>query len=186
MLQIDCPDLASSRHTMFPHLSIEEWRREIEINLEVLNQAVARIPADRMRFHVCWGNYDGPHTHDVGLEAFVDLLLRAKPAGLSLEACNPRHGHEWQVWEDVRLPEGKYLIPGVIDSTNNYVEHPELVAQRLKNYARVVGAEAVVGGSDCGFSTRATNRLVAPTVTWAKLRSLAEGAALASRELGLR
>jgi 5-methyltetrahydropteroyltriglutamate--homocysteine methyltransferase len=182
-LQIDCPDLAMSRHVMFPELDLAGFRREIEINLAALNHAVAGIPPERMRIHVCWGNYDGPHTYDVGLEEIVDLLLRARPAGISLEASNPRHAHEWEVWKDTKLPSGKYLVPGVVDSTNNYVEHPRVVAQRLVGYANVVGSDALMGGSDCGFSTRATTRLVAPSVTWAKLRSLAEGAELASKQL---
>jgi 5-methyltetrahydropteroyltriglutamate--homocysteine methyltransferase len=139
-----------------------------------------------MRMHVCWGNYEGPHDHDVELKDIVDLVLRAKPAGISLEACNPRHGHEWTVWERVTLPDGKYLVPGVIDSTNNYVEHPELVAQRILNYARLVGPDRVIAGSDCGFGTVASMATVAPSVTWSKFRSMREGADLASRQLGLR
>src|SRR4029077_3458532 len=116
--------------------------------------------------HVCWGNYEGPHDYDVELKDIIDIVLRAKPAGIVLESCNPRHGHEWKLWERVPLPEGKYLVPGVIDSTNNYVEHPELVAQRLLNYAAVVGPDRVIGGSDCGFGTVATMATVAPSVTW--------------------
>jgi 5-methyltetrahydropteroyltriglutamate--homocysteine methyltransferase len=182
-LQIDCPDLAMSRHVMFPDLTFAQFRHEIELNIEALNHAVARIPPEQMRMHVCWGNYDGPHTYDVPLEEIVDVVLRARPAGLSIEACNPRHQHEWQVWEDVKLPDGKYLIPGVVDTTNNFVEHPKVVMQRLLNYARVVGPDVLMAGSDCGFSTRATARIIAPSVSWAKLRSLSEGAQLASRAL---
>ena len=182
-LQVDCPDLAMSRHSRFSNLTLEEFRREAELSVEALNQAVARIPADRLRLHVCWGNYEGPHDHDVPLQDVVDIVLRAKPAGISIEACNPRHGHEWRVWEDVRLPDDRYLVPGVIDSTNNYVEHPELVAQRLLNYARIVGADRVVGGSDCGFGTFAHMATVAPSITWSKLRSLVDGARLATAEL---
>jgi 5-methyltetrahydropteroyltriglutamate--homocysteine methyltransferase len=180
VLQLDCPDLAMSRHSVFAHLSVEEFRREAALAVEALNTAVARIPADRMRLHVCWGNYEGPHDYDVELRDVIDVVLQAKPAGIGLEASNPRHGHEWRVFEDVRLPDDRYLIPGVVDSTNNYVEHPELVAQRLANYARVVGADRVVGGSDCGFGTVATMAMVAPSITWAKLRSLVEGARMAS------
>lgn len=182
-LQVDCPDLAMSRHSVFADLSVEEFRREAALNVEVLNQALTNIPADRLRMHICWGNYEGPHNHDVELKDIIDIVLSAKPAGIALEASNPRHGHEWQVFEDVQLPDGKYLIPGVVDSTNNYVEHPQLVAQRLMNYARVVGTDRVMGGSDCGFGTVATMAMVAPSVVWSKLESLAEGARLASRQL---
>ncbi len=183
VLQIDCPDLAMSRHSVFADRTLDDFRREAELSVEALNHAVAKIPADRMRMHVCWGNYEGPHDYDVPLRDVVDVILRAKPAGIAIEAANPRHGHEWRVWEEVRLPEDRYLIPGVIDSTNNYVEHPELVAQRLLNYCRVVGPDRVVGGSDCGFGTFAGRHTVVPTVTWAKLRSLVQGAELAAREL---
>jgi 5-methyltetrahydropteroyltriglutamate--homocysteine methyltransferase len=183
MLQVDCPDLAMSRHSVFADLTVEEFRREAALSVDALNHAVARIPAERMRLHLCWGNYEGPHDHDVALRDIVDVVLRAKPAGISIESCNPRHGHEWQVWEHVPLPDDRYLVPGVIDSTNNYVEHPELVAQRLLNFARVVGPERVVGGSDCGFGTFATMATVVPTVTWSKLRSLVDGARLASETL---
>jgi 5-methyltetrahydropteroyltriglutamate--homocysteine methyltransferase len=185
LLQLDCPDLAMSRHSVFADLTLEEFRAQATLNVEALNHAVRNIPADRMRMHVCWGNYEGPHDYDVELKDIVDIVLRAKPAGIVLESCNPRHGHEWVVWEQVALPEGKYLVPGVIDSTNNYVEHPELVAQRLMNYARIVGPERVIGGSDCGFGTVATMAVVAPSVTWSKFRSLSDGAAIASRQLRL-
>ena len=179
-LQVDCPDLAMSRHSVFSDLSVEEFRREAALNVEVLNHALARIPAEKVRMHVCWGNYEGPHNHDIELKDIIDIVYSAKPAGISLEASNPRHGHEWQVFQDNKLPDGKYLIPGVVDSTNNYVEHPQLVAQRLLNYARVVGPERVVGGSDCGFGTVATMAMVAPSIVWSKLSSLAEGAEIAS------
>jgi 5-methyltetrahydropteroyltriglutamate--homocysteine methyltransferase len=179
-LQLDCPDLAMSRHSVFADLTLDEFRREAALSVEALNHAVAGIPAERMRLHVCWGNYEGPHDHDVALRDIVDVVLRAKPAGISIEGCNPRHGHEWRVWEDVPLPDGRYLVPGVIDSTNNYVEHPELVAQRLLSYARIVGPDRVVGGSDCGFGTFATTATVVPSITWAKLRSLVDGARLAT------
>jgi 5-methyltetrahydropteroyltriglutamate--homocysteine methyltransferase len=182
-LQLDCPDLAMSKHSVFAGLTVEEFRREAALSVEVLNHAVERIPAERMRLHVCWGNYEGPHDHDVELRDIVDVVLRAKPAGISIEGCNPRHGHEWRVWEDVPLPDGRYLVPGVVDSTNNYVEHPELVAQRLLNYARIVGPDRVIGGSDCGFGTFATTATVVPSVAWSKLRSLVDGARLASEAL---
>ena len=183
LLQVDCPDLAMSRHSVFADLSLAEFRREASLNVEVLNHALSRIPAERLRMHICWGNYEGPHNHDVELKDIIDIVLGAKPAGISLEASNPRHGHEWRVFEDVRLPDGRYLVPGVVDSTNNYVEHPGLVAQRLLNYARLVGPSSVVGGSDCGFGTVATMAMVAPSIVWAKLASLAEGARLASKEM---
>jgi 5-methyltetrahydropteroyltriglutamate--homocysteine methyltransferase len=184
LLQLDCPDLALSRHSVFLELSDAEFLREIEVNVAALNHAVRNIAPEAMRFHVCWGNYEGPHDHDVPLRTILPTLLRARPAGMSLESSNPRHGHEWQIWEDVPLPEGKYLIPGVIDSTNNYVEHPELVAQRLLNYMELVGPDAVIAGTDCGFGTNARMEMVAPSIAWSKLRSLVEGAEIASREAG--
>ena len=183
-LQLDCPDLAAGRHTLFSSMTLEEFRREAALNVEALNHAVQDIPAERLRLHVCWGNYDGPHDHDVPLRDIVDVVLRAKPAGISLEAANPRHGHEWRVWDDVPLPDGRYLIPGVVESTNNFVEHAELVAERLLRYARVVGSERVVAGSDCGFATVAGMGAVVPSVAWSKLASLVEGARIASVELG--
>jgi 5-methyltetrahydropteroyltriglutamate--homocysteine methyltransferase len=179
-LQLDCPDLAMSRHSRFADLSLEEFRREAARSVEALNHALAGVPAERSRLHLCWGNYEGPHTLDVGLADIIDVVLQAKPAGISVEAANPRHGHEWQVFEDVRLPDERYMIPGVIDSTTNFVEHPELVAQRLTNYTRLVGRERVVAGTDCGFGTFAGMATVVPTITWAKLRALSEGARLAS------
>ena len=179
-LQLDCPDLAMSRNTRFADLSLDEFRREVARNVEALNHVLANVPAERSRLHLCWGNYEGPHTLDVGLGQIIDLVLRAKPAGISVEAANPRHGHEWKVFEDVRLPDDRYVIPGVIDSTTNFVEHPELVAQRLTNYARLVGPDRVVGSTDCGFGTFAGVGAVVPTITWAKLRALTEGARLAS------
>src|SRR5262249_10975153 len=154
------------------------------LSVEALNAAVRDIQPERMRMHVCWGNYDGPHTHDVELKDVIDVVLTARPNGLLLESSNPRHGHEWRRWGDVRRPDGKYLVPGVVDSTNNYVEHRELVAQRLRNFARLVGPERVMGGSDCGFGTVARLSMVAPSIVWSKLRSLVEGAELASREFG--
>jgi 5-methyltetrahydropteroyltriglutamate--homocysteine methyltransferase len=180
-LQLDCPDLAMGRHARFGDLTDEAFRREAMLAVEALNEATRSIPPERMRIHLCWGNYEGPHHRDIGLAGIIDIALRARPAGISLEACNPRHGHEWAVFEDVRLPDGKYLIPGVIDSTTNYVEHPELVAQRIATYVRLVGAERVVAGTDCGFGTAVSRDWqVVPSVVWAKLASLVEGARLAS------
>ena len=178
-LQLDCPDLAMARHIIFADRSLEEFRREVTLNVEALNEAVRNIDPQRMRVHVCWGNYEGPHTRDVGLGDIVDIILRARPSGISLESCNPRHAHEWSVWEQTTLPEGKYLIPGVVDSTTNFVEHPGLVAQRLERFASLVGAERVVAGTDCGFGTFVGLAQVVPTIVWAKLRSLVEGAELA-------
>ncbi|MBV8713818.1 MAG: cobalamin-independent methionine synthase II family protein [Chloroflexi bacterium] len=172
-LQVDCPDLAMVGNR---YGSLEEFRRIMNINMDALNHALSGLPADRVRIHICWGNYEGPHNHDVELKDIIDIILRANAAGLSLEACNPRHAHEWQVFEDTPLPDDKYVIPGVIDSTNNFVEHPDLIAQRLLNYANVVGADRVMGGSDCGFGTFAGVSNVAPSVVWAKFQSMAEGA----------
>jgi 5-methyltetrahydropteroyltriglutamate--homocysteine methyltransferase len=183
LLQLDCPDLAMSRHSRFAELTLDEFRREVARNVEALNHAVQDIPAERMRLHLCWGNYEGPHTHDVPLQDIVDLVLEARPAGISLEASNPRHGHEWQVFQAVALPDDRYLIPGVIDTTTNFVEHPDLVAQRLLRYAEVVGRERVVAGTDCGFGTFAGMATVVPSIVWAKLAAQAEGARRASAQL---
>jgi 5-methyltetrahydropteroyltriglutamate--homocysteine methyltransferase len=180
-LQIDCPDLAMGRHVTFGRLSDEEFRREAILAVEALNEATRRIPVERMRVHLCWGNYEGPHHHDIDLHKIIDIVLRVRPAGLAIEACNPRHAHEWAVFERVSLPDGKYLIPGVIDSTTNYIEHPELISQRLRNYVRLVGPERVIAGADCGFGTSVVRQWrVVPSVTWAKLASMVEGARLAS------
>lgn len=183
LLQVDCPDLAMSRGNRFADLTLEEFRREVHRNVEAVNHALAGIASDRVRLHLCWGNYEGPHTHDVELRDIVDLVLESTPAGISLEAANPRHGHEWQVFREVKLPAGRYLIPGVIDTTTNFVEHPDLVAERLRNYASVVGRERVVAGTDCGFGTFAGMQSVVPSIVWAKLRSLAEGARRATQTL---
>jgi len=183
VLQIDCPDLAMGRHIEFPDLSLEEWRRIAMQNVEVLNDATRDIPPEDMRIHLCWGNYEGPHDHDVPLADILDIVFAARPAGISFEAANPRHEHEWQVFEDVALPEGKVLIPGVIDSTTNYVEHPELVARRILDFANVAGRENVIAGTDCGFATMASFTPVDARVTYAKLRAMAQGAELASGEL---
>jgi 5-methyltetrahydropteroyltriglutamate--homocysteine methyltransferase len=180
LLQIDCPDLGSGRNNQFQHLTLEEFRRAAAVHVEALNSAVAGLPADRMRIHVCWGNYEGPHHKDVPLRDIVDILLAARPAGLSVEGANPRHAHEWNVFETVKLPDGKVLIPGVIDSTTNFIEHPELVAQRILRYASVVGRERVIAGVDCGFATFASRPTVEPEIAWAKLGALVEGARLAS------
>jgi 5-methyltetrahydropteroyltriglutamate--homocysteine methyltransferase len=181
VLQLDCPDLAASRHSYGE--SLEEFRRRAALHIEALNAATRDIPPEAMRLHLCWGNYEGPHNHDVALRDIIDLAVNARPAALSFEAANPRHAHEWTVFEDVELPAGKVLIPGVLDSTTNYVEHPEFVAERLVRYAELVGRENVIAGSDCGFATFATMLRVHPTVTWAKLRAMAGGARIASERL---
>jgi 5-methyltetrahydropteroyltriglutamate--homocysteine methyltransferase len=182
VLQVDCPDLAMTRQMMMDE-SLEEFRDRARVNVEALNRATADIPPEDMRLHLCWGNYEGPHHHDVALRDIIDIVFEARPAAISFEAANPRHEHEWNVFEDVKLPEGKVLIPGVLDSTTNYIEHPELIAQRLVRYGRLVGPENVMAGSDCGFATFASFLTVEPGITWAKLRAMAEGAELASKQL---
>jgi 5-methyltetrahydropteroyltriglutamate--homocysteine methyltransferase len=182
VLQIDCPDLAMGRHIQYANLSLEAFRRKAQLHIEALNHALANIPPEQLRMHLCWGNYEGPHHCDVPLADIIDLVFRARPSAISLEAANPRHGHEWVVFERVRLPEGKMLIPGVIESKTNFIEHPELVAQRIGRYAKLVGRENVIAGSDCGYGTWVGQAAVDPDVVWAKLRSLAEGARLATRE----
>jgi len=186
VLQLDCPDLAMGRHIQFGSASLEDFRRNASMNVEALNYAVADIPPEQLRIHLCWGNYEGPHHRDVELRDIIDIVLSARPSAISLEACNPRHAHEWQVFEDVKLPDGKLLIPGVIDSTNNYIEHPDLIALRIVQYARVVGRENVLAGSDCGFGTFVGQATVDPGITWAKFRAMAEGARLASEKLWSR
>ena len=184
LLQLDCPDLAGGRHSRSASLSNEEFLKIVEMHLEVLNYAVSEISPDRMRLHLCWGNYEGPHHLDIPLKEIIGLVLAARPGAVSFEGANPRHEHEWAVFKDVKLPDGKIIIPGVLDSTTNYIEHPELVAQRIVRYAGVVGRENVIAGSDCGFSTFArTKPTIDPDITWAKLQAMAEGAEIASKEL---
>lgn len=183
LLQVDCPDLAMGRHSRFRNLSDDEFLKTAEIQVEALNHALANVPADRVRLHICWGNYEGPHTHDIPLVKVLPLLFKAKPMALLIEGANPRHEHEWEVWSTHKLPADKVLVPGVLDSSCNFVEHPELVAQRLLRYAEGVGRERVIAGTDCGFGTFAGFGPVHPSICWLKMRSLAEGAALASRKL---
>ena len=183
ILQVDCPDLAMTRVSQFSHLSVDKFKRIVELHVEVINYALQDIDPEQMRLHVCWGNTEGPHHHDVPLREVAELILRARPLGLSVEGANPRHGHEWKVWEDIRLPEGKVLIPGVLDTTTNFIEHPELIAQRILNYARIVGRQNVMAGSDCGFGTSAWGRKVETNIAWAKLAAMVEGARLATGEL---
>jgi 5-methyltetrahydropteroyltriglutamate--homocysteine methyltransferase len=183
ILQLDCPDLALGRHTQFAHLALEEFRKVCEMHVEVLNYAVADIAPDRMRMHICWASTGGPHHRDVPLRDIVDIVVKGRPGALLVSGANPRHEHEWKVWKDVRLPNGKILIPGVIDSTTNFIEHPELVAERIVRYAGVVGRENVIAGVDCGFGTFAGRVQVDTNIVWHKLRALVEGACLASDEL---
>jgi len=183
VLQVDCPDLAMGRHIQFADLSVEEFRKMARLHLEALDYALARVPPEQARIHLCWGNYEGPHHYDVPLADIIDLVFAARPAAVSFEAANPRHAHEWRVFESVKVPGGKVIVPGVIDSTTNFIEHPVLIADRITRYARLVGRENVIAGSDCGFGTWVGQAAVDPDIVWAKLGSLAEGARLASREL---
>ncbi|MGE4431863.1 MAG: cobalamin-independent methionine synthase II family protein [Sphingobium sp.] len=182
-LQLDCPDLAMSRHTGYQDQSEEEFLRTAAANVEALNAATANIPADRMRMHICWGNYEGPHDHDIPLERVIDIVLRAKPATVLFEAANPRHEHEWKVWRDAKLPDTKILAPGLIDTCSNYVEHPELIAQRIERFAGIVGKDRVIASTDCGFGTFAGYGKIDPAVTWKKLSALREGADIAEARL---
>ena len=184
ILQLDCPDLGMGRHLAFADLSTGDFVKIAEANVEALNHALRDIPPDRMRMHLCWGNYEGPHHRDIPLKEIIGVVLKARPQAISFEGANPRHEHEWTVFQDVRLPEGKVIIPGVLDSTTNFIEHPGLVAQRLIRYAELVGKENVIAGSDCGFGTFArSNYQVEPEIVWAKLQAMAEGAKFASQAL---
>lgn len=183
ILQLDCPDLAMARHTGFQELTEAEFLRRAAHHVDVLNAAVANIPAQKMRLHVCWGNYEGPHDFDIEVGKVLPIVFKAKPAAISFEAANPRHEHEWAVWKGARIPQDKVLIPGVLDTRTNYVEHPELVAQRLCTYADIVGRERVIAGTDCGFGTFAGYGKVDPGVAIKKLRAMVEGARIASQRL---
>ena len=182
VLQIDCPDLGMGRHIQYANLNLAEWRIKAQLHVEALNHAVANIPPERLRMHLCWGNYEGPHHCDVALADVIDIVFRARPSAIAIEASNPRHAHEWTLFEKVKLPDGKMLIPGVIESKSNFIEHPELVAQRIGRYAKLVGRENVMAGSDCGFGTWVGQAAVDPDVVWAKMAAMAEGARIASRE----
>jgi 5-methyltetrahydropteroyltriglutamate--homocysteine methyltransferase len=186
VLQIDCPDLAMGRHIQYANLSVDEFRKRARLHVEALNHALANIPPEQLRMHLCWGNYEGPHHCDVPLERIIDIVFLARPAGISFEAANPRHAHEWKVFETVKLPEGKVLIPGVLESKTNFIEHPELVAQRIGRYAKRVGRENVIAGSDCGYGTWVGQAAVDPDVVWAKMAAMAEGARIATREFWKR
>ncbi|HEX9835591.1 MAG TPA: cobalamin-independent methionine synthase II family protein [Alphaproteobacteria bacterium] len=183
VLQLDCPDLASGWNSQFTELTVAEFRKIVALHLEVLDAATRDIPPEQIRLHLCWGNYAGPHTCDIPLKDIIDLVLKSRPAAISFEGANPRHEHEWRLFEEMRLPDGKLLMPGVLDSTCNFVEHPELVAERICRYAAVAGRENVIAGTDCGFATFVGRDGVHPTVVWAKLAAMAEGARLASMRL---
>jgi 5-methyltetrahydropteroyltriglutamate--homocysteine methyltransferase len=183
ILQIDAPDLAMGRHTLYRDRTLEEFESLAARHIEVLNHALRNVPAERVRMHVCWGNYEGPHHHDVPMARLLPIVLRAKPRGLLFEAANPRHAHEWAVFKGARIPEDKVLIPGCLSTTTNYIEHPELVAERLERFAHIVGRDRVMAGTDCGFGTFAGFGPVEPDIAYLKLRSLVEGAQIASRRL---
>jgi 5-methyltetrahydropteroyltriglutamate--homocysteine methyltransferase len=182
ILQVDCPDLAMGRHIQYADLSLAEFRKRAAMHVQALNHALANIPSEQCRMHVCWGNYEGPHHHDVAFADIIDIVLAARPSAVSFEAANPRHAHEWTLFERIKLPDGKVLIPGVIESKSNFIEHPELVAQRLARFAKLVGRENVIAGSDCGYGTWVGQSAVDRDVVWAKLAAMAEGARLASRQ----
>ncbi len=182
-LQLDCPDLAMSRHTGFQDLSEEAFLKVAQANVEALNAATANIPPEKMRMHICWGNYEGPHDHDIPLEKVIGSILKARPATILFEAANPRHEHEWKVWADAKIPDHKLLAPGMIDTCSNYVEHPELIAQRIERFAHIVGPDRVIASTDCGFGTFAGYGKIDPGVTWKKLRALRAGADIAASRL---
>jgi 5-methyltetrahydropteroyltriglutamate--homocysteine methyltransferase len=183
ILQIDAPDLAMGRHTMYRDRTLDEFDTLAARHIEILNHALRNVPADRVRMHVCWGNYEGPHHHDVPMERLLPIVLKAKPQGLLFEAANPRHAHEWTVFRNARIPDDKILIPGVLSTTTNYVEHPQLVAERIERFAHIVGRDRVIAGTDCGFGTFAGFGPVEPDIAYMKLQSLVEGARTASRRL---
>jgi 5-methyltetrahydropteroyltriglutamate--homocysteine methyltransferase len=183
VLQLDCPDLAMAHHTSFQDLSESAFLKRAAFHVEVLNHALRNVPADRARIHICWGNYEGPHDHDIDFRKVAPILVKAKPMALVVEAANPRHAHEWTVWQDTKLPDDKILIPGVLDTSTNYVEHPELVAERLCRFADIVGRERVIAGSDCGFGTFAGYGKLDPDISFKKLKAMADGAAVATKRL---
>jgi len=183
VLQLDCPDLAMAHHTSFQDLSESDFLKRAAFHVEVLNHALRNVPADRARIHICWGNYEGPHDHDIDFAKVAPILVKAKPMALVVEAANPRHAHEWAVWRETPLPDDKILIPGVLDTSTNYVEHPELIAERLCRFADIVGRERVIAGSDCGFGTFAGYGKLDPDISFKKLKAMADGAAIASRRL---
>jgi 5-methyltetrahydropteroyltriglutamate--homocysteine methyltransferase len=171
------------RHIKFRDVGDDEFLRNAALQVDALNHALANVPAERTRLHICWGNYEGPHTRDIPLGKVLPILLDAKPMALLVEGANPRHEHEWELWQSAKLPDDKVLVPGVLDTSCNFVEHPELVAQRIMRYAQIVGREHVMAGTDCGFGTFAGFGAVHPQICWVKLRSLVEGAEIATRKL---
>ena len=181
ILQIDAPDLGLGRHMMYRDLDDAAFLKRLAIHVEAIDNALRNVPRDRVRMHICWGNYEGPHTRDIAMKTVLPALLKSKPGALLFEGANPRHAHEWTAWRDADIPDDLVLIPGCIDSTTNFVEHPELVAQRLERFIGLVGKHRVIAGTDCGFSTFAGFGVVEPEITWAKLRSLKQGADIASR-----
>ena len=184
VLQLDCPDLAMARRMGGnAALSDQQFLDQIQLHIRALDHALRDIAPEQLRLHLCWGNYSGPHIYDVPMRDIVATVLKARPAGLAFEAANPRHEHEWELWRDVALPEGKVLIPGVLDTTTNYVEHPTLIAQRILRFTETVGRENVIAGTDCGFGTFAGYYTVDPSVVWHKMRAMTEGARLASQQL---
>ncbi len=183
LLQVDCPDLAMGRHIRFRNDDIATFKKAAQRQVEALNYALANVPAGRVRMHLCWGNYEGPHHHDVDLSEILDIVLSAKPQAIQFESANPRHQHEWKVWATASIPEDKILIPGVLDTTTNFIEHPELVAERIARFAGIVGRERVIAGTDCGFGTFAGFGKVHPDIAYGKLESLREGARMASERL---
>ncbi len=182
VLQLDCPDLAMGRHIQFADLDLAGFRKMAQQNIEALNHATANIPEEQLRIHLCWGNYEGPHHCDVPLSDIIDLVFTARPHAISFEAANPRHAHEWTLFERVKLPDGKVLIPGVLESKSNFIEHPDLVAQRIGHYANLVGRENVIAGTDCGYGTWVGQAAVDPRVVWAKMAAMAEGARIATTQ----
>ena len=183
ILSVDCPDLAMGRHIKFRGVDDDEFLKNAELQVAALNHALANVPADRTRLHICWGNYEGPHTRDIPGFKILPVALKAKPEFLLIEGANPRHEHEWELWKTIKLPQDKVLVPGVIGSNTNYVEHPELVAQRIVRFADIVGRDHLIAGTDCGFGTFAGFGAVYPDITWLKLKSLADGAKIASQRL---
>jgi len=184
VLQIDSPDFVMMRHRQYWNRSWEDYRKSIELRVEALNHALADVPEDRIRFHVCWGNFEGPHDNDIPLKDVIDLVFKVKAQAYSIEGANPRHAHEWRVFEDVKLPAGKILIPGVMDTVTSFVEHPELVAERIVRYAKLVGRENVIAAPDCGFGTfGGWEPRVHPEIMWAKFRAMVEGARIATAQL---
>ena len=183
LLQVDCPDLAMGRHIRFRDEDTATFKKAAQAQVEALNAALENVPADRVRMHLCWGNYEGPHHHDIDLHEIIDIALTAKPQAIQFEGANPRHQHEWAVWADAKIPDDKILIPGALDTTTNFIEHPHLVAERIERYSRIVGRERVIAGTDCGFGTFAGFGAVHPDIAYAKLESLAAGAKIASARL---